>query len=299
MLEEGLALLDVAPDPRGELQIRHSLGLVAIYRGDFARAQGYYEQNLTGWRSLDDSLGVAQTLNNLGLALRYQGQFDEAAKCYEECLALGRELQDLYGVAASLHNLGQMAHHQGDDARAHRLLAESLLIGRQIGDRPNISARLADIAAVWAAQSEPVRAARLFGAAETLREDTGANMYGGQREVYEQDVKRTREQLVPATWEAAWAEGRTLSLEEAYALALEDLPARTPVPGTPQRPYDLSERELEVLRLLVVGLTYAEIAERLTLSFHTVHAHLRAIYNKLGVGSRKQATRFAIEHGLA
>jgi DNA-binding NarL/FixJ family response regulator len=63
--------------------------------------------------------------------------------------------------------------------------------------------------------------------------------------------------------------------------------------------YDLSERELEVLHLLAAGLTYAEIADQLTLSFHTVHAHLRTIYAKLGVTSRAQATRLAIEQGLA
>jgi DNA-binding NarL/FixJ family response regulator len=56
---------------------------------------------------------------------------------------------------------------------------------------------------------------------------------------------------------------------------------------------------LEVLRLLVGGLTYAQIGEQLMLSFHTVHAHLRSIYAKLGVSSRSQAARFAREHGLA
>ena len=65
-----------------------------------------------------------------------------------------------------------------------------------------------------------------------------------------------------------------------------------------QDPFGLSEREMEVLRLLVAGLTYGEIASQLTLSFHTVHAHLRSIYSKLGVTSRSQATRFAVEHNL-
>jgi DNA-binding NarL/FixJ family response regulator len=49
----------------------------------------------------------------------------------------------------------------------------------------------------------------------------------------------------------------------------------------------------------VTGLTYAQIADQLVLSFHTVHAHVRAIYSKLGVTSRSQAAHFATEHGLA
>jgi DNA-binding NarL/FixJ family response regulator len=54
-----------------------------------------------------------------------------------------------------------------------------------------------------------------------------------------------------------------------------------------------------VLRLLVAGLTYGQIAGRLTVSFHTVHAHLRAIYSKLGVTSRTEAARVACERGVA
>ena len=56
--------------------------------------------------------------------------------------------------------------------------------------------------------------------------------------------------------------------------------------------------KLEVLRLLATGLTDAQIAEQLVLSLHTIHAHLRTIYSKLGVTSRSAATRYAFEHQL-
>jgi DNA-binding NarL/FixJ family response regulator len=63
-------------------------------------------------------------------------------------------------------------------------------------------------------------------------------------------------------------------------------------------PAGLTEREVDVLRLVAVGLTDAEAAERLFLSVRTVNAHLRSIYRKLGVGSRAAAGRFAAENGL-
>ena len=47
------------------------------------------------------------------------------------------------------------------------------------------------------------------------------------------------------------------------------------------------------------GLTDAQVAERLFLSPHTIKAHLRSIYGKLGVASRTAAARFAHEHGLS
>jgi ATP/maltotriose-dependent transcriptional regulator MalT len=183
------------------------------------------------------------------------------------------------------------------------MLVESLSLARELNDRANIYLYMADLAGVWASQGEPVRAAKVFGAAEALRESVGVIMYEGQRIAYESDVARGAAQLEAAEWKAAWAEGRAMPLDEACALAVDALPARDTPEGKaspmPQETYNLSERELEVLRCLTAGMTYAEIAEHLMLSFHTVHAHLRAIYGKLGVASRGQAARFAIEHGLA
>jgi DNA-binding NarL/FixJ family response regulator len=61
----------------------------------------------------------------------------------------------------------------------------------------------------------------------------------------------------------------------------------------------LTAREAAVLRPVAEGLPDAEVAARLSVSPRTVHAHLRAIYRKLGVASRTQAARWALEHGLA
>jgi DNA-binding NarL/FixJ family response regulator len=61
---------------------------------------------------------------------------------------------------------------------------------------------------------------------------------------------------------------------------------------------DLSERELEVLKLLAGGLTNAEIAERLFLTRGTVRNYVSAILNKLDVEDRTQAAILAIRHGL-
>lgn len=294
MLQESLSIRRSLGDTRGEMEALDNLGLVAIYRDDLTGAQGYFDQSLTGWRSLGDEQGMVVALNRMGLALRYQGDSDGAARHYDESLQLARRLHMTYYVSAALHNLGQMEHHRGNDSRAYPLLVESLSLIQQLRDRPSISIVLADIAGVWAARVQPERAARLFGAAQVLRDNMQVTMYSAQRLAYERDIASAAAQLDAATWEAAWAQGRDMSLEDACALAVEEMP---PPPSAPAAdPYGLTEREREVLRLLVAGLTYTQIAEQLTVSFHTVHAHLRSIYAKLGVTSRSQATRFAIEH---
>lgn len=60
----------------------------------------------------------------------------------------------------------------------------------------------------------------------------------------------------------------------------------------------LSARELEVARLVVDGLTTAEIANRLFISQHTATTHLRRIYSRLGINSRAMLARYVVEAGL-
>lgn len=62
--------------------------------------------------------------------------------------------------------------------------------------------------------------------------------------------------------------------------------------------YRLTEREREVLELLVDGLILKQIAARLDVSFHTVDTHVRNIYEKLHVNSRGKAVAKALREGL-
>jgi two-component system response regulator NreC len=63
-------------------------------------------------------------------------------------------------------------------------------------------------------------------------------------------------------------------------------------------PDDLSERELEVLRLIALGHTNNEIAKQLYLSVRTVESHRAHIQQKLGLTNRSELVRYALERGL-
>jgi DNA-binding NarL/FixJ family response regulator len=63
-------------------------------------------------------------------------------------------------------------------------------------------------------------------------------------------------------------------------------------------PAGLSDREVEVLRLIARGASYREVARTLTISPKTAEHHVGHIYDKIGVSSRAAAAMFAMEHDL-
>jgi DNA-binding CsgD family transcriptional regulator len=87
---------------------------------------------------------------------------------------------------------------------------------------------------------------------------------------------------LPLRWERTWSKDRERSRKRQVSAS----------------PYGLTEREEEVLRLVVQGLSDAQIAQALVISPRTVNAHLRSIYGKLNVKSRAGATRVVLESHL-
>jgi two-component system, NarL family, response regulator NreC len=73
----------------------------------------------------------------------------------------------------------------------------------------------------------------------------------------------------------------------------------TAPPESSGPPDDLTEREVEVLRLIALGHTNAEIARALFLSVRTIESHRAHIQQKLGRSTRAELVRYALDHGLA
>jgi HD-GYP domain-containing protein (c-di-GMP phosphodiesterase class II)/DNA-binding CsgD family transcriptional regulator len=73
---------------------------------------------------------------------------------------------------------------------------------------------------------------------------------------------------------------------------------RRAAPPSPRWPADLTDREVEVLRLIARGRTNREVAQQLFIAPKTVGRHIENLYRKIGVSSRAAAAVFAMEHGL-
>ena len=105
----------------------------------------------------------------------------------------------------------------------------------------------------------------------------------------------SREQLTGAV--RAVAAGEALLSPAITRRLIEDF-CRGPAPGAPVAAGRLSERELDVVRLVAQGRSNAEIAAGLYLSEATIKSHIARILTKLGLRDRVQVAVYAYEHGI-
>jgi predicted ATPase len=198
-----------------------SLGVVAYDQADFARARSLHQQSLALRRELGDDWGVAATLMNLGEVTRQQGDPVRASELQTQSLTLYRQLGDLGGVSGALLNLGLLMRDCGDYVQATAMLAESLTLSRELGEQVDIAECLEGFAGLAAAQGQAPRAARLAGAAEAVREAANAPLSPADRLRYQRYLSMAEAQVEPQLFAAAWAEGRSFSLQQAIDYALD------------------------------------------------------------------------------
>ena len=140
---------------------------------------------------------------------------------YEESLKIERRLGDPWAIAISLDNLGGVAYDLGAYAEARAFFEESLDLFRQIGDRRGSAYLLEGLAAVTVAEGDAVAGARLWGAANALRDQTGALLSPQECVQQETRLGRARQALSEKAFAVAFAEGRALTWEQAVEEALK------------------------------------------------------------------------------
>jgi predicted ATPase/DNA-binding XRE family transcriptional regulator len=271
--EESLAVFQELGDGRGVADALSNLGTVAFQQGEHGRSAALHDEALALRRACGDRRGIASSLNNLGVVAQTASDYGRAARCFEESLHLYRELDAPRGIAIALSNLGYAAWHQGAYARAAALTEESLTLRRALGDREGIAISLSNLGEIACLQGEPARAAalqaeslalfqelsatwgilyslqrlalagqtprceyhaaRLSGALVALRETLGLPMPQDEHARVDSALAALRVALGGDAFEAAWSEGRAMSLDQAIADARE-IRGRLSTEGLPE-----------------------------------------------------------------
>ncbi|HEU5102864.1 MAG TPA: LuxR C-terminal-related transcriptional regulator, partial [Roseiflexaceae bacterium] len=273
-------------------------GELALRLGDYESARALLDESLTLAREAGDAFRIAYILKCFGELAHCEQQYAEAQAAYEQSVALLRDLGATRDLATPLHNLGHTCLRLGDVERAYALFAESMAAHQAQQNRPGMAECLIGFAALAVVRGSPAAGTRLLAAAVALGVQNAKSSWVVTRREYEHYLALARAKLTDTEFQAEQTAGRALSLEQAieYALNLPLISRATP--AAREQSGNLTEREREVAALIVQGKSNGEIASALVLSKRTVEKHIANILSKLGLTSRTQIVRWAIEHGL-
>jgi DNA-binding CsgD family transcriptional regulator len=299
-LAQSIALWNDLDSPRDLIYAKGFLAAVAMNQDDAVTARPYVMECLEYFKTSPDQWGYGFSQVNAGNLAMVEGDQTEAARLYQVAITTLSEVGDDWLVSLPMRYLARMAYRRGDLDRAATLQRESLLHLKEPEERWYLSRSFEDIAVIASARRDYRHAARLLGASEVLREAIGAPIYPRLRAEFDSAVSAARAGLGEEAFAATWAEGRRLPLAEAIIEALDFggvQPAMDPA-HAPVSAARLTERELEVLRLLAEGHTDRESAAILFISPRTVERHVTNIINKLGLSSRLATVVYAARNGL-
>lgn len=324
----GLELARTAGEHVAEAFCLRNLGLAALDRGDFGRAETCYAERLSLHERYGPPWAIANTLSHMAALARVQGDLDRAAflaaknleisrplhskrmialglrtlgrvalqrgelrrasELFEESAAIDRELGAVPRVARSLAGLGLVAFRQGDLQRARKLAAESVRMNEGVGHWSGVAETIIDLCVALVAEDDPHRAARWLGFAHAVKEEIGTVAYFP---VDKADVDRLTMALRASVGDTAFDELWNGGRHLSTEQVLREVASAFAEPVTPSSEKSavlLSPRERQVAALVAEGLSNQDIAAQLHIGVRTAETHVQSIMNKLGFHNRTQ-----------
>lgn len=218
--EEAVALCEQESDPSELAAALRNLAAAEGAQGRQERAQAHLEAALALSQGQGDQHEMVVTLGALAEIAWDRGDFPAASRLYAEAAEIARAAGYKVELAALLVNAGLAKLAHNDTAGAAYAL-EALPELNAIGNRLGAAYALESLAAYAGMCGEHQRAGALFGAAEALRKEIESPPDLSYRPIHDRFRSSARGPLDERSFAAACAEGRTLSLERATALALE------------------------------------------------------------------------------
>jgi len=217
------------------------------------------------------------------------GDLAEARRLADEAISMRT---GVYLMAALATRAG-VEVSQGALNEAQADARQALSIAIDVGGEVIVPDLLESLAGVARIEGSHRDAVRLNGMAAAARERMGSRRFKVFDDAHEKSVAELRTALGDNDFDEAWAEGASLSMEEAIAFVQRGRGERKrPASGWAS----LTPTELDVVRLVGEGLSNKDIAARLFVSPRTAESHLSHVYSKLGLSSRVQLAQEATRH---
>ncbi|HJV13226.1 MAG TPA: LuxR C-terminal-related transcriptional regulator, partial [Propionibacteriaceae bacterium] len=285
--QQGLLLFQEIGDAAGVARCILTHGAASLLLGDFERGRRKIAESLARCQACGDVLGVVWAYDLLGIAAFVIGDYAEASSYLGKSATRFESLDAPLGACHALVDLGLSLRYEGKLPAALAAYRQALRYQLEYRFTTETPDTLDGLAVTAAALGHLDLAARLFGAAFGWRETYQEEQWFPMPTDFSKSAASVRRRLGEHAWLQAYQAGKKLNNEQAMSLGEEAISALDE--EIQRRSAGLTAREVEVLQLVAEGLGNAEIADRLVLSERTVHAHLRSIYDKLGVNSRTAA----------
>jgi tetratricopeptide (TPR) repeat protein len=192
---------------------------VAIQRG-FEAARPAFEESLRLARATGDPWLISLAVRALAWVASLTGDSPTALRLLDESIAMMRKAGDRWGLLHSLVGLSYENLRSGQIDRARTLLDESLTLAREIASTTSKAYVLLGYAGWAAARGQPARAAQLIGALDGVMAAINARWLPHQQLAHDLTVATIHALLDAAAWEAAYAKGHAMTLDQAIATAL-------------------------------------------------------------------------------
>jgi predicted ATPase/DNA-binding CsgD family transcriptional regulator len=297
LAQEALALCQKHNWHYGEIWARQRLSDVALARQNFDEARRIAQEALSTAEAIGTRQGMSPHHNVLGNIAFLRGDYAEAKAHYRASLFYAQELGHQQYILWAGSGLGRAAARMGATHEAREHFREPLKIAK---DTPNTDIKLdtlAGIADLMATEGDAERAAELL-----VHRLKYPDMLGRFRLLDERLHTVLRAALSPEVYAAACERGMRQELGVVLADLLVEFsqPVKPIDPPIVSQPLEepLTERELEILRLIAEGLNSREIAHSLYLGVGTIRWYVKQIYSKLHVHSRSEALARARELNL-
>ena len=228
-LEQSLAIHREIGNRSGIAHSSLLLGNVALHQERLSDAQALYQESLSLNRALGNPQKTGHALWCLARCGIAQDGYASVRALLEECIALFRGMKDTWGLSAALALAGAAALQAAEYVQALPLLAEHLRLVEQMGMRRSAPWVLRCLGQLAAEREEWARAVRLLAAGGQEPIPTVVSSPGekadGDSLLSSEDaraVMAARQALGAKEFAAVWAEGRTMTLEQAIGYALSD-----------------------------------------------------------------------------
>ncbi|MCW3099236.1 MAG: putative ATPase [Chthonomonadaceae bacterium] len=230
-LERSLPLWEAMDDLNGLASNHNGLGQTTLNQEDFDAAEAHFKASIAIYRQLGDLARQAILLNNLASVAIRTGEHARAQMLLQDALTLFRSQRNRLAIAITLHNLGETSFRMGEMENARRFLMESIGLRHALGNSAaGLVRSFASLSWVERSSSAYDRATQLLAAAEALRSRTATAVSAQDRALYDQERSLLETLLTPATFEAYWAAGLAMSIDQAVDFALS---TETPTPDSP------------------------------------------------------------------